>query len=220
MQKLLAEDTHLADDAAARALYYEADGTAKAAGTVIANPALAATLAHDRRQGGAGVFYEGKIAHDIVEAVAHAKSPGDLSERDLASYRVKERQVLCRPYREMRVCGMGLPAGESVVLEILGLLQPFDLASHKGDTEAWHLFAAASRLAYADRVRFLGDPDFVKAPVEGLLDRAYLASAREADRSGAFRTRAPPRRASPRASGPSSGATSARPNFPRPATSR
>ena len=171
--KLLAEDSHLADNPAPRALYYTADGTAKPAGAVIANPALAETL-RTIAADGAGAFYAGPIARDIAAAVAHANPPGDLSAADLAAYRVKERAVLCRPYRDVRVCGMGLPAGESVVLEILGLLQPFDLAQHAGDTEAWHLFAAASRLAYADRVRFLGDPDFVKAPVDGLLDRAYL----------------------------------------------
>jgi gamma-glutamyltranspeptidase/glutathione hydrolase len=69
---------------------------------------------------------------------------------------------------------MGLPSGEVPVLEILGLLQPFDLRRHDADLEAWHLFAEASRLAYADRGRYLADPTFVAAPVEGLLDRNYL----------------------------------------------
>ncbi|HUK57800.1 MAG TPA: gamma-glutamyltransferase [Stellaceae bacterium] len=173
--KLLAEDTHLPQNPVARALWYEADGSAKPAGATIVNPALAASL-HMIADKGAGAFYEGPIARDIVSAVANANPPGDLTAEDLRAYRVKERPVLCAPYRDTRVCGMGLPAGTSVVLEILGLLEPFDLKTHTADAEAWHLFAAASRLAYADRIRFLGDPDFVKSPVAGLLDTAYLAA--------------------------------------------
>jgi gamma-glutamyltranspeptidase / glutathione hydrolase len=172
--KLLAEDKHLANDPAARALYYAADGSAKPAGSVILNPALATTLRTIAAKG-PEAFYTGPIARDIAAAVAHMSAPGDLGAADLASYRVKERAVLCRPYRQVRVCGMGLPAGESVVLEILGLLQPFDLAHHVDDTAAWNLFASATRLAFADRQRYLGDPDYVKAPVDGLLDSAYLA---------------------------------------------
>ena len=171
--KILAEDKHLADDPSARALYYEPDGTPKPTGALIVNPALAATL-RTLAAAGPNAFYQGPIAHDIAAAVAHANPPGNLAESDLAAYQVKERAVLCRPYRSVRVCGMGLPSGESVVLEILGLMEPFDISRHKGDAEAWHLFASASRLAYADRARWLGDPDFVPSPVEGLLDKAYL----------------------------------------------
>lgn len=172
---MLASDRFLARDAAARALYYDADGAAKPAGTMIANPALAATL-EIIAEHGAEAFYRGPIAHDIAEAVAHATPPGDLAEADLDTYAVKERQALCRDYHAHRVCGLPLPSGEVVVLEILGLLEPFDLRRHVADDAAWHLFAEASRLAYADRARFLADPDFVTAPVEGLLDRAYLGA--------------------------------------------
>jgi gamma-glutamyltranspeptidase / glutathione hydrolase len=173
LNAMLASDRFLAHDAAARALYYAADGTAKPAGTVVANPALAATLeaiaAH-----GAAAFYRGPIAHDVAAAVASATPPGDLAETDLAAYAVKERPALCRDYHAHRVCGLPLPSGEVAVLEILGLLEPFDLRRHVADDTAWHLLAAASRLAYADRARFLADPDFVTAPVDGLLERAYL----------------------------------------------
>ncbi len=172
---LLAGDSHLPQNPAARALWYEADGSAKKPGAVIVNPALARTLRAIAAEG-AGAFYQGPIARDIAQAVAHADPPGDLGEGDLASYKVKERAVLCRPYRGTRVCGMGLPSGEEPMLEILGLVAPFDLRHHVADTEAWHLFASASRLAYADRARWLGDPDFVRAPVAGLLDPAYLAA--------------------------------------------
>jgi len=175
LRAMLASDRFLAHDAAARMLFYDADGAAKPAGTVVANPALAATLETIAAQG-ADAFYRGPIAADVVAAVARASPPGDLAAADLAGYRVTETPALCRPYRAHRVCGLPLPSGESVVLEILGLLEPFDLHRHVADDAAWHLFAEASRLAYADRARFLGDPAFVRAPVEGLLDRAYLTA--------------------------------------------
>ena len=170
---MLESDRFLSRDPGARALYYGADGAAKPAGTVIANPALATTLETIAAEG-AEAFYRGPIAHDIAAAVAQAK--GDLGEADLAAYAVKERPALCRDYHAHRVCGLPLPSGEVPLLEILGLLEPFDLRRNVADDTAWHVFAEASRLAYADRARFLGDPDYVTAPVDGLLDRAYLGA--------------------------------------------
>ena len=172
---LLAADRFLAKSEAARALYYDAAGAAKPAGAIIVNPALEATLRVIATEG-ADAFYNGPIAHDIALAAQNASPPGDLSAADLAAYQPQERAIACAPYRGHRVCGMGLPSGEVTMLEILGLVAPFDLAHHVADTEAWHLFAEASRLAYADRARWLGDPDFVAAPVAGLLDPAYLAA--------------------------------------------
>ncbi len=172
---MLAADRVLPTIPAARALYYDADGAAKPAGALITNPALASTLRLIADEG-AEAFYNGPIAHDIAAAVQGATPAGDLSEADLATYEVVERAVLCAPYHGHRVCGMGLPSGEATMLEILHLVAPFDLAHHVADTESWHIFAAASRLAYADRARWLGDPDFVAAPVAGLLDPAYLAA--------------------------------------------
>ena len=84
---------------------------------------------------------------------------------------------MCRPYRQWRICGMGPPnSGGVTTLGIMGLLEGFDLAAlEPGSAEAVHLISEASRLAYADRARFLADSDFVAVPVRGLLDRAYLA---------------------------------------------
>jgi gamma-glutamyltranspeptidase/glutathione hydrolase len=175
VQAILANDRVLPQTAAARALYYDADGAAKPAGAIIVNPALAATLQLIADKG-ADAFYEGPVAHDIAAAAQGATPQGDLSVADLAAYQPKERAILCAPYRGHRVCGMGLPSGEATMLEILRLVEPFDLAQHDADVEAWHLFASASRLAYADRARWLGDPDFVAAPVAGLLDPAYDAA--------------------------------------------
>jgi gamma-glutamyltranspeptidase / glutathione hydrolase len=169
----LAADRYLANNAPARALYYAPDGTALAAGTMIVNLALAATLS-DIADQGADAFYQGPIARDVVEAVRAASPPGDLGEADLADYRAKERPPVCGTYHEHRICGMGPPSSGAVTtIELLKLLEPFDLRRHVDDVEAWHLFAEASRLAYADRARYLADTDFVPAPVAGLIDPGY-----------------------------------------------
>jgi gamma-glutamyltranspeptidase / glutathione hydrolase len=172
----LARDKLFPRDGAARAYFYDPDGTAKPAGTILKNPALAATLT-TVAAGGADAFYRGAIADDIVATADRAWiNPGDMTAADIAAYQAKERPPICGAYREYKLCGMAPPSSGGVaVLEMLGLLQRFDL-KHQVDTpEAWNLFAQASRLAYADRDRFIGDPAFVRAPVAGLLDPRYLA---------------------------------------------
>jgi gamma-glutamyltranspeptidase/glutathione hydrolase len=106
-----------------------------------------------------------------------AGNPGLLSHADLAAYRVKERDAVCAPYRGYRVCGMGPPSsGGLTVGQILMLLAPYDLAALGPDNaEAWRLIGDASRLAFADRGRYMADSDFEPVPVEGLLDPDYLA---------------------------------------------
>jgi gamma-glutamyltranspeptidase/glutathione hydrolase len=161
----------------ARSYFYEADGSAKPVGTRLANPALAATL-RTIAERGPDAFYTGAIAADIVAAVTHAPvSPGDVSLEDLAAYQAKERPPVCGRYRRYRICGMGPPSsGGSTVLEILSLLERFDLQRLRPmSAQSLHLFAEAARFAYADRDRYLADSDFVAVPLTGLLDRRYLA---------------------------------------------
>lgn len=194
LHALLAKDPYLAhSSAAARAYFYEPDGSAKPAGARLIDPPLAAVL---RRiaEDGPDAFYRGPIAADIVAAVDHATPPGDLTAADLAGYRAKERPAVCGTYHGDRLCGMGPPSSGAVTLiEILRLLEPFDLRRHRNDVEAWHLFAEASRLAYADRGRWLADPDFGALPVKGLLDPGYLAArARLIDPQQAAAGRAAP----------------------------
>lgn len=175
LNRLLAREAHLAADGAARALYYAADGQPKAIGTTIVNAVYAATLA-EVAAGGADAFYRGAIAADVVAAVRGHVRPGDLSEDDLARYQARERAPVCGAYRGRRICGMGPPSsGGIAVLGLLGLLERsgFDRAP-PGSEHALHLFAEAGRLAYADRLRYIADPEFVPQPVQGLLDPAYL----------------------------------------------
>ena len=156
------------------AYFLDAGGAAKAPGTVLRNPALADTF-RLIADGGAGVFYDGPIARDIVAAVAGAaRNPGLLALDDLAAYRARERPPVCLVYRGHRVCGMGPPSSGGVtVLQILGLLAGFDMPP-EGSLAAAHLIAEAMRLAYADRDRYIADPDFAAVPVNGLLDSAWL----------------------------------------------
>src|SRR5437762_6212090 len=159
----------------AKAYFYNPDGTPLAVGHTLKNPAFAATLKRIAAEG-ADAFYQGEIARDIVETVrSHPTNPGDLTEADLAAYKVKVREPVCGRYRVYNVCGMPPPSsGGITVLQILGILEPFDMkALGPGSLFSVHLFSEAGRLAYADRNQYLADPDFVKAP-EGLTDPAYL----------------------------------------------
>ena len=125
---------------------------------------------------GAQAFYRGDIARDIVRAVRTHPRPGDLSLEDLAAYRALEREPVCGPYRVRRICSMGPPSSGGVaLLQILGLLERSDFArAPPHSATAVHLFAEAGRLAFADRARYLADPDHVPVPVRELLAPSYL----------------------------------------------
>ncbi|HSG94936.1 MAG TPA: gamma-glutamyltransferase, partial [Afifellaceae bacterium] len=129
------------------------------------------------RDGGVDAFYAGPIAKDIVAAVRNAPgNPGALTLGDLASYRVRIRPPVCIVYRRHDVCGMGPPSsGGLTVGQILGLLAPFDMASHSpDDPETWRLIGDAARLGFADRGRYMADSDYVPMPTAGLLNPLYL----------------------------------------------
>ncbi len=155
------------------AYFTKPDGTRLKAGDVLKNPAYAATL---RRiaVGGPRSFYEGPIADDIARRVQ--RDPGGvLTKADIEGYRAKATPALCRPYRIYVVCTPPAPSGGPALLEMLGILERTDIASRgPDDPKAWFEIAQASRLAYADRDRWQGDPDAVSVPTEGLLSKAYL----------------------------------------------
>jgi gamma-glutamyltranspeptidase/glutathione hydrolase len=166
-----------ARDQAMRSMYYRDDDTPRPVGTLLKNPALADTLRKIAAQG-ANAFYEGEIARDIADKVRNAPNPGDLSENDLARYRAKQREPVCGPYRQWKVCGMPPPSSAGVgVLQVLGILQQLAPDSLPSDSiRAAHLIAEAERLAYADRERYLADVDFVPVPLAGLMAPEYLAA--------------------------------------------
>lgn len=169
LRAALAEERFLLD-----ALFFDQDGKPKSR---IVNREYAATLRTIAREG-VDAFYRGAIAADIVRAVRSHSKPGDLSEEDLAAYRALEREPVCGRYRGRRVCSMGPPSSGGVaVLQMLGVLErtAFALAPPHS-VQAVHLFTEAGRLAFADRARYLGDPDFVAVPVQKLLSNTYLNS--------------------------------------------
>jgi gamma-glutamyltranspeptidase/glutathione hydrolase len=162
--------------------YFFASGSALPIGYRLKNSQFAATL-RAIAAGGASAFYEGPIAQAIVDAVAAAPvAPGGMTLDDLKSYRVKERPPLCITYRAHEVCGLGPPSsGGQAVAQTLRLLEPFDLGKAPNaalNPRAVHLITEAQKLAFADRNRYIGDPDFVSVP-DGLLDGAYLAERRK-----------------------------------------
>ncbi len=175
--RTIADDKYLKTFPAPAAYFYTAAGEPLPAGSLLRNPELAATfraIAAD----GAVAFYTGPIAADIARTVSAApRNPAAMRAADIAGYRAIRREPVCLDYRARRVCGMPPPSsGGLTTLQILGLLRGFDMAA-TGPQSALgvHRLAEASRLAFADRNAYIADPEFAKVPVEGLLDRAYLA---------------------------------------------
>jgi len=177
LHKLLGYMPKLPQMQPAASYFHRAGGAPKPVGAVLVNEPLAQVFEVVATQG-ADAFYTGAIARDIVAAVrGDRRNPGRLSLADLAAYRAVQREPICAPYRGARVCGMPPPtSGGVAALQILGVLANFDVAATGvGSVDAVHLFAEASRLAYADRDQYIADPDVVDVPVAGLLDPAYLA---------------------------------------------
>jgi gamma-glutamyltranspeptidase / glutathione hydrolase len=184
LHRLLAGDRHIGKDPDARAYFYDPSGKPWPVGHILKNPALARTL-REIAQGGADVFYQGRIARDIAAKVhAHPTNPGLLTARDIAAYQPKVREPVCTDYRVWTVCGMPPPSsGGIAVAQMLGMFETKDmraLAPVGGvpGTDAVHVFSEIGRLAYADRDRYAADTDFVPLPgrgIQGLLDKSYLA---------------------------------------------
>lgn len=167
----------LAASPGARAYFFDSDGAPHSVGATLRNPALADTFRQIAEQGPIA-FYEGEIAADIVRAVQDAfRNPGVMSRRDLAIYRPVIRDNLCGRYRAYLVCGMPPPSsGGLATLQMLGILDNFRLDRREPDSvEAIQLVAEAGRFAFADRNRYVGDPDFVTVPVREMTYRHYLA---------------------------------------------
>jgi gamma-glutamyltranspeptidase/glutathione hydrolase len=170
----------------AAAYFFNADGTPKPEGAILTNPALAETfriLARD----GADALHQGSIAEAIVAAIsATPDNPGVMTLEDLRTYKAKQREPVCAAYRGHDVCGMGPPSSGALTIgQILGMLEHFDLAGIGPSPEAAHLFAEASKLAYADRALYMADSDFVRMPTKGLLDQNYLTIRAQHIRRGA-----------------------------------
>ncbi|MBD9598240.1 gamma-glutamyltransferase [Pseudomonas sp. PDM10] len=193
LHQLIASDSSIRRSPDMIAYFLNADGSPKAAGTTLKNPALAAVFKRIAKEG-PDALYKGPVAQEIVAKVQGHANPGSLSLNDLNGYSAKERAPLCTDYKRWQVCGMPPPSsGGIAVAQILGTLQALETrdprfalaplkpvktnkpAGIEPTPEAVHLISEAERLAYADRAQYVADADFVPVPVKGLVDPGYLA---------------------------------------------
>jgi gamma-glutamyltranspeptidase/glutathione hydrolase len=160
----------------ASAAYFRPNGQPLADGQIVKNPEYAATL-RALRDHGAKAMQEGPLAQAIVDAVRNAPfNAGTLSLEDLKAYRPVKREAVCGTYRAHRICSMGPPSSGAVaMLQTLAFLGRFNLgALQPGGVKEAHLYGEASRVAFADRDEYLGDPKWMTVRVRDLLDPRYL----------------------------------------------
>ena len=159
-----------------RAYFTEEDGTLLEAGDRLRNPAYAAFLTRLAAEG-PDALYRGPTAQRIVDRTRTGPLAGTMTLADIAAYEPRKREPLCRSYRIYLVCLPPPPSSGVAVLQLLAMLERTDIAERgPDDPRAWFLFAEASRLMYADRDQYVGDPAFADVPVQGLLDPTYVAS--------------------------------------------
>jgi gamma-glutamyltranspeptidase/glutathione hydrolase len=145
---------------------------------VFRQPDLAATLTRLQRSG-PREFYQGQTAQLIVADMK--RHNGLITMEDMRAYVDKEREPLRGTYRGYEILSMPPPSsGGTVLLEMLNILEGFDLAKHDwASSERHHLTVEAMRRAFADRAEYMGDADFVKVPVAGLIDKGYAENLRK-----------------------------------------
>ncbi len=167
---------------ASRALYCRPDGTPKRVGDQVVNRDLGQTLRLIAKHGDT-VFYEGEIAHAIVEDLkAHG---GLLTEADLRAWHTTRNAPLWSAYRRYRVSSNQPPGGGVMLLEMLNVLEHFPLAQlEHNSAEYIRVVAEAMKRATVDKDRYVGDPRFVEVPVERLAGKAYAAELAAEIRAG------------------------------------
>jgi gamma-glutamyltranspeptidase/glutathione hydrolase len=158
------------------AYFSRSDGKLVEAGDRLRNPAYADFLRRLAAQG-PNALYSGSTAARIVARTRADPLGGSMTMADLANYRPIKREAICGPFRVYILCVPPPPSSGVGLIELMMLLDQTDIASRNAnDTQAWFLFAQASRLMYADRDRYIGDPAFVRVPVDGLIDPTYVAA--------------------------------------------
>lgn len=160
-----------------RKIFFRTDGTPLRTGDLLVQKDLANTLREIAR-GGRDAFYKGGIAEAI--AASHKTHKGLITRKDLEAYNVVWREPVWGEYKGLRVASMPPPSsGGTHVIEILNILEGVDLANNGPNSpQAIHLTASAMQRAFADRASYLGDMDFVKVPVQGLVSKEYARKLR------------------------------------------
>ena len=163
---------------ATRAVFQNKDGSALREGDILVQADLATTLWRIFQRGPQG-FYEGETAERIVNAVRNAG--GIMGTDDLRDYKAVEREVVRGTYRGREIVSMPPPSSGGVhIVQLLNILEGYDLKkSGANSAQTIHLMTEAMKLAYADREKYLGDPDFVKNPVAGLTSKKYADDLRK-----------------------------------------
>ncbi|HET6568049.1 MAG TPA: gamma-glutamyltransferase [Rhodothermales bacterium] len=153
--------------------FTKADGTPYREGERFVQRDLAAVLKRIRKHGWAG-FYEGKTADLIAREMA--RGHGLMTKQDLASYQAVERPPVRGTYRGYRIISMGPPSSGGIALvQLLNAVEPFDVHEMGfNSSETIHLMGEAMRRVYADRAYWLGDPDYVRVPIQHLIDKDYM----------------------------------------------
>ena len=157
------------------AYFSRPDGTLLNAGDRLVNKPYAEFLRRLASQG-PDSLYTGSTAAKIVARTRQGPLAGTMTMTDLAAYKPVKREPVCGPVRIYLLCAPPPPSSGVGLIELMMILDRTDIASRNAnDPQAWFLFAEASRLMYADRDKYVGDPAFVRVPVAGLIDPAYVA---------------------------------------------
>ena len=175
-RSLRGNNDYLSQYAETKRIYLN-DGKFYNEGELFRQPDLAATFSR-LQKGGPNEFYQGETARLIVADMK--RNNGLMTMADLRGYVAKQREPLRGNYRGYEVISMPPPSsGGAVLIEMLNILEGYDLKKmDPSSSERYHLMAEAMRRAFADRAEFMGDADFVKVPVAGLIDKSYAAKLR------------------------------------------
>lgn len=165
------EKDHLGLWDSTRAIFFR-HGSPLKAGDWLVQKDLARSLRRIARQG-SKAFYAGEIGDRIVAEMA--RHGGLISKDDLANYQVEERQPVRGDYRGYQIVSMPPPSsGGTHIIQILNMLERYPLREYGANSaQTIHYLAEAMKLAYADRAEYLGDPGYVRVPVQGLTAKAY-----------------------------------------------
>ncbi|HEV7683562.1 MAG TPA: gamma-glutamyltransferase [Pyrinomonadaceae bacterium] len=176
-RSLRGNNDYLSQYAETKRIYLN-DGKFYDEGDLFRQPDLAATFAR-LQSVGPNEFYEGQTARMIVDDIQ--RHDGLMTLTDMRGYVAKERQPVRGKYRGYEVVSMPPPSsGGAVLIEMLNILEGYELGKFDAaSSERYHLMTEAMRRAFADRAEFMGDTDFVKVPIAGLIDKAYAAKLRD-----------------------------------------
>ena len=168
----LARSQRLKNNPASLRKFYKQDGSNYEVGEIFKQPDLAWTLSEIASHG-ADAFYRGSVAEKIVNDMAAHN--GLITMDDLANYTVLEREPVRGNFRGYDIAAMPAPSsGGTHVIQMLNILENFPLAEMGAESaDALHIMSEAMKFSYADRSKYLGDPDFVEVPTETLTSKEY-----------------------------------------------